>query len=52
MVDAAPDSDEIIRLAEPIRAGDRRASNVLFGRHRLYMHRVAELCLDSRVLSQ
>jgi RNA polymerase sigma-70 factor (ECF subfamily) len=49
MTDVPPDPAETDRLLRQARAGDRRAFDELFARHRDYLGRVVELRLDGRV---
>jgi RNA polymerase sigma-70 factor (ECF subfamily) len=49
MDEVRPDSAETQRLLEQVRAGDPRAFDRLFARHRLYLHRVIGFRLDPRL---
>ena len=49
MDDPMPDSAETQRLLEQVRAGDRRAFEQLFTRHRPFLRQVVELRLDPRL---
>jgi RNA polymerase sigma-70 factor, ECF subfamily len=52
MHEVHPDSQETQHLLQQIRAGDRRAFELLFGRHQAYLHRLVELRLDPRLRSR
>jgi RNA polymerase sigma-70 factor (ECF subfamily) len=49
MGDDRPDPDDTTTLLGRARAGDRDAFEVLFARHRDYLHRLVELRLDPRL---
>ncbi len=49
MPEGQPDSAETQRLLEQVEAGDQRAFDALFARHRPYIRRVVGLRLDPRL---
>ncbi len=44
-----PDSDETLHLLAQVRTGDQGALNQLLARHRPYLQRFVELCLDPQL---
>jgi RNA polymerase sigma-70 factor (ECF subfamily) len=49
MVEVRPDSGETLYLLDRIRSGERAAFDSLFGRHQLWLRRLVQLRMDTRL---